>query len=407
MSDPDRYGARDLWLSEALRHAPDSNATAPAALSEAILAEARAVAARPGSSSPRRARVDGRTLADVFGSWWIALARPPVAAAFASVMAATIVGLMWWGRPMDETLPRPASPVARTAPVTQPPAPAQAEVPSTPPVPAPPHAEPTPPASARGALSGATTTDRIAAPPAARKKESPAAFPATAARRAVARERGEEAKKDAAPSSFAGPAATAAPAETATAPAAPSDAGRAAGQVPSEIAADRADKPMAKNTAPAREPRPAGTAALRQRSALDPRENADALERDKAAVAPSPLASLLDSISREPQRWTRQTVTGGAAAVDPAWRGWLADVDAAVAGRWQTAGASASSAQDEGRDAAPLRLFLDGRAAAIVRLDGRTIRLERLLGAAPEHWQASLAPAPASRVAAGRARLSP
>ena len=40
MSDPDRDGARDAWLSQALRHAPDSNAAPPTALSEAILVEA-------------------------------------------------------------------------------------------------------------------------------------------------------------------------------------------------------------------------------------------------------------------------------------------------------------------------------------------------------------------------------
>ena len=33
MSDPDRDGARDAWLSQALRHAPDSNAAPPPTLS--------------------------------------------------------------------------------------------------------------------------------------------------------------------------------------------------------------------------------------------------------------------------------------------------------------------------------------------------------------------------------------
>jgi hypothetical protein len=110
MSDPDGDGARDAWLSQALRHAPDSNAAPPTALSEAILAEARAAATRSTLSFPRRPHVGARALGDVLLSWWTALARPPVAAAFASLMVATLVGVMWWDRPMDETTPRPPSP---------------------------------------------------------------------------------------------------------------------------------------------------------------------------------------------------------------------------------------------------------------------------------------------------------
>jgi hypothetical protein len=39
--------------------------------------------------------------------FWSWLARPQVAAGFASVMAATLVGMLWWDRPMDETQPLP------------------------------------------------------------------------------------------------------------------------------------------------------------------------------------------------------------------------------------------------------------------------------------------------------------
>ena len=111
---------RDAWLREALRHAPDSGALPPAAVSETILAQARAaargdhgVAARGGAPAPTHP----------LAAFWDWLARPPVAAGFASVMAATLVGLMWWDQPMDETLPRRTGPVAST-----PPKPAPSEV---------------------------------------------------------------------------------------------------------------------------------------------------------------------------------------------------------------------------------------------------------------------------------------
>ena len=322
-------------------------------------------------------------------------------------MAATIVGLMWWDRPMDEALP-PAPPAAleqnKAQAPASPPAPAPAEAPAQEPVPA---AES---ATARG--SAVPSTERTAAALAARKAEPPvAAFPAGEPRREVAPKSVDEVKKARAPSSFAGPSADAQPAESATAaaPAPPPDAGRGAGRMRSEIAADRADKSVAKDEARSNEPAPAGTAALRQRNAVGPRANADASERAQAAPTTSPLASLLDAIAREPQRWTRRSAAGSAAAIDAAWRDWLADVDAAVAvaGRWQPAGASASRGDVEAHDALAVQLFVDGRLAATLRLDGRALQLDRLAAAAPEHWQARLAADAASRLAAGRSHLPP
>lgn len=101
---------RDAWLREALRHAPDASAAPPTPLSEAILAQARAATA-----SGRRAGAS-KLLSDRLFALWDALARPPVAAAFATVMVATIVGLLWWDRPLDETMPRPPASVAADRP---------------------------------------------------------------------------------------------------------------------------------------------------------------------------------------------------------------------------------------------------------------------------------------------------
>ena len=80
----------DAHLRAALRHAPDADAAPPAALSARILADARRAVAPP--------------------RWWQALGRPAGAAAFASVVLAGFIGLMWRGGP-----PPPAQPEAPPA----------------------------------------------------------------------------------------------------------------------------------------------------------------------------------------------------------------------------------------------------------------------------------------------------
>jgi hypothetical protein len=106
---------RDAWLHEALRHAPDSGALPPRGVSEAILAEARAIA-RQGQA--RRRRASEATPRHPLAAFWDWLARPPVAVGFASLMAATLIGLMWWDRPLDETLPRRPDGVGESATTT-------------------------------------------------------------------------------------------------------------------------------------------------------------------------------------------------------------------------------------------------------------------------------------------------
>lgn len=440
MSEPDDdVGARDAWLSQALRHAPDADAVPPSAVSAAILAEARAAIARPTSSSPRGAPARGGTFADTLRACWDALARPPVAAAFASVMAATIVGLMWWDRPMDDTLPRPPSTAAerKIAAPPEPSAPASLNTPA--------------PAAASADPQGAATSVRVAPAETARKREAPAAFPsqetAQAKQREGSRPRVDEAKKDAAPSlagqgaatparqaqnatatgslSAAAPAATSVPVEPAAAaspapapvvaaapaarpapaPTSPLDAGRAVGASRSEASADRAEQPVAKSIAP----RPAPVPSERDKAAAAPeafaRRDTPDLRRERAVAATSPLTPLRDAIARDPQRWTRQSAAGAEIALDPAWRDWLAEIDAAAAGRWQAT--TAQALEDERRDGAVLRLFVDGRAAAVLRLDGQVVQVDTFLGTVPERGRATLAPGVAGRLTAGRARLSP
>jgi hypothetical protein len=117
----DRDAERDAWLREALRHAPDAGVTPPSALSDAILREARG-AAPQRTRPPIAVRAAAPSLLRAFWDW---LGRPPVAAGFASVLAATLVGMLWWGRPLDEALPQappPARDVGRSeSPVVKPP----------------------------------------------------------------------------------------------------------------------------------------------------------------------------------------------------------------------------------------------------------------------------------------------
>lgn len=116
---------RDAYLEVALRHAPDAGIDAPASVSAAILREARGAAAQATPSRPWSAEAPdqpgGAGVAAALLRFWNWLARPPVAGAFASVMVATLAGVMWWGEPIERTLERPmakadSAPAAPAAP---------------------------------------------------------------------------------------------------------------------------------------------------------------------------------------------------------------------------------------------------------------------------------------------------
>jgi hypothetical protein len=146
----------DAHLRAALRHAPDAALAPSAALDDAILQRARsATAEAPGNVSPQGAssRHDAEASQGPFSppeaapsrgafapqqpprndrpaaparptattgrgiaGWWSWLARPSVATGFAGVMVATLVGVMWWGRPLDEAMPRRYETPAPAAP---------------------------------------------------------------------------------------------------------------------------------------------------------------------------------------------------------------------------------------------------------------------------------------------------
>ncbi len=100
---------RDAWLSQALRHAPDADVAPPPSLSEMILREAQAKAKPAGAAVPRPA-------APFWSRAWDWMARPAVGAGAASVMLASLVGVMMWNRPLEEMSPRPKLDVPTAAP---------------------------------------------------------------------------------------------------------------------------------------------------------------------------------------------------------------------------------------------------------------------------------------------------
>ncbi len=119
--------ARDAHLRQALRHAPDRDAAPPPALSASILAQARA--AMP-PAAPRR---------EVAPPWWSRLwqqlATPAFGGAFASVMLAGVIGVMWQDGPPPEALPGAERDLAK-APAASAPAPVVSPSPAPAPAPA-------------------------------------------------------------------------------------------------------------------------------------------------------------------------------------------------------------------------------------------------------------------------------
>lgn len=315
---------RDAWLRSALKHAPDAHAQPPAALSDAILKQARAAVA-PARSSWRV----------MLRGAWAALARPPVAAAFASLMVATVLGLMWIDRPELEE--------AASAKIDRPVArPAEA------------------PASTQG--------------PAA-----PAVEPPVAAMPQAGKEERQERRADPAPRREAAEQPPAAPAAPGVAPA-PAPAAAAAG-----VIADKAE--VAQDTEMQLAERSARAAAAEREAQRDGRADAagaasnEAAKRSRlgaASSAPSPaaqasparLATWREAIAREPARWQFGFGSGAPRPTTDALQAWLAQLDAASRGRWRASGGSVAGSSET------LALWRDGQPAGAISLDAQTVRID-------------------------------
>lgn len=105
----------------------------------------------------------------------------------------------------------------------------------------------------------------------------------------------------------------------------------------------------------------------------------------------SPLAALLASIAREPQRWRWQREAGDAQALSPALQRWLVRLDEATVGHWRRAVLLAAVAAD----APPLRLLRDGVPQLMLRLGPEAVWAEPADAAQP----AAQAPVAAALIA--------
>lgn len=323
---------RDAWLSLALRHAPDANADAPPALSETILREARSAVARPAvkvtatvtAAAPVRSRGDR---SNWFVSAWDWLARPPMAAGFGAVMAATLVGILWWGRPLDETLPHPplsgaAAPQTRTE-------------------------------AAPGVLADALPGEREAAavPPAAPSADKSHSPPQRAAKTGPAPKTrppfaAEIARRE--PGDSAAPSAAAAPA--------PSTA-QAVQQAP--------------EAADLRRELGASGASVADATAQRSNQSSSAAAAPAAATKTAPLAELLTALAQQPERWSWQRGSAEAQAINPALQRWLVQLERSTASHW---GAAFGPAPNQA--SGTLRLLLDGVPRATLGFEAGGVRAE-------------------------------
>lgn len=320
----------DAWLREALRHAPDAESGPPPKLNETILRMGRAAVApraeRKASPAVPMAAPSSGGLAQTMASWWAWLARPPVAAGFAGLMVATVVGVMWWDRPLEEALP-PREETVAAAP------PSEATAPAAPTTPAPaglPEAAKQAADAAAAAAADAPARKAAApAPVAAPKLEAPppaAPAPApTVMAENAARERESAERREMASARMA---ATAPPPATADAAAPGALAGRAA---------------------------TAGSAPAAPASAID---------------TPS-LSNLRFEIRRQPDSWTWQRDDGEARPMDDAMQDWIAQADRTSRPAWQLGATGADTSTTT------LRFTRGGVVRAVLRLGPSGMRLTR------------------------------
>ncbi len=309
---------RDAWLREALRHAPDAEASPPPKLNETILRMGRAAVAPREERKPAAVHHAAPSLPSgteggggAFASLWAWLARPPVAAGFAVVFLSTVVGVMWMGRPVEEAMPPREETVAAAPPaVTAAEAPVERrrEAPGLP----------------EAARRAGDVANRVAAAPAAaepapaRKVEPPPAPPPVQ------------------------PAPAAPPA------AATDMAAREA------VSAERREAPAARMAAAA--PAPAEATA--------PAPAASGIE------TPS-LSNLRFEIRRKPDTWTWQRDDGEPRPMDDAMQEWIAQADRTARPSWlhgKGAGGSVTTT---------LRFTRDGVVRAILRIGPAGLQLTR------------------------------
>jgi hypothetical protein len=419
MSTPDR----DPHLLAALRHAPDRDVAPSDALSEAILAAARAAVRVPRRSPPVAAEPWPRR----FAAW---LLRPSVGAAFGTLAVATLVGVLWSSQ-------EPPEPVAPSEPLAGPAVTARQEAPKALARQAAESAA-SPPASAingerRGAAMGgaAVSPPPSAAPPAAPTRSAPpnvAQRPAVEMPPKLARGDGQavadkaEASRAPAPAVTAESAPVATPAVTAAGESAPAvnrarpaveERAVADASAPATVPASRpapsapelAAKMLADRAAPQSPSRPAAAAAApaaraeAQTPALGalagPPQGAASprIALSGQARAPDPLATVDAWLAAPSAQWQ---AGGRMWPHDAARAAWWARFKQTTAGTWEPL--------PRVRPPSPpwLTLVVAEREAATVHLEGDGVLL--CLAAESRCWRAQLAAAEREAWLAERAR---
>jgi hypothetical protein len=331
----------DAHLRAALRHAPDADAAPPLALTEAILSQARAAShARPNAAPAviRWSPLRGLRQA------WLALSQPALATGLASVMVASVVGLMWWDRVPEEVGATAELKRETSKPEVQPALQLEArrEVVAAPALPS-----PTPgPAPAPMATAKVADTTKAMPPAPSRTTASEIESKTNASSNTVEQRR---AMADAAASHKSVTVLSRQAGAEATAPAAPAPlAGTASQRFRTEAAVTTADPsalersmPAPNTAAPLSKPAPvvaAAPAALPAPAASTegavPRLPRSALGSAFSTSTAAPLTSLRQALQNEPERWAWQQNAGPAAPVVPAWQAWLDQVEAATGSRW-------------------------------------------------------------------------
>ena len=333
MSTPeDDKVPRDDWLRQALRHAPDADAAPSHKVDESILRMGRAAVAprveRPVHATPAPLPASGGW-AEGLAALWAWLARPPVAAGFAGVMVATLVGVMWWGRSPEEMRPPQEVPVA-AAPST--PTERAAEPAAPPPAPA------TLPEAAR---KGAEASRMAAATPA---PEAPAR------KLAAAPPPKAEAPVVAAPP----PAPAPAPAPAAM-PAAPP----AQNAATADMASRARESEERRDLAAAKLATAAGAAASQATAAAS------------TALETPGFSNLRFEIRRKPAAWTWTRDDGAVRPMDDATEAWIAQTDRSARTVWQAGAVGAD------QSTTTLRFTRDGVVRAVLRLGPTGMRLTR------------------------------
>jgi hypothetical protein len=320
-------------------------------------------------------------------------------------MLATLVGLMWWDQPLDQTLAR--RPQAEPAPA--------ASTPATPSV-APAASD----SSVTSAANSRTTEKRGAdegergAPPAtepvptASPTRPPPPTPVAKVERAAKDGKSAELRKSVVPSSPLPSAEKAAAPESSLSPQqSESSADRAEPRAFQDArggAVDRADIAAQKSRASDVDKAQASGQPAARRASSDPvgnlasaRPPVPEVGRFSSAAPPiaaaqtpqstrvrtqvvNPLSDLLASISQEPQRWTWRR-SGGLQPMSSSLQTWLIQLDANTNSRWAApqsptpSAAGAVSRSDAAATSSDLHLYRGDELQATLRIVGDQVRI--------------------------------